>query len=95
MAFGIAYTLFTPVIGFLIDKGLDGLHSIIVGNFIIFLGFVFIGPIPPLKHLASLEVTVSALGTQGSDGNLIFSISMLLSGQHGPMDGTKFSCKSE
>jgi len=65
MAFGIAYTLFTPVIGFLIDKGLDGLHSIIVGNFIIFLGFVLIGPIPPLKHLASLEVTVSALGTQG------------------------------
>jgi len=65
MAFGVAYTLFTPVIGFFIDKGLDGLYAIIVGNFIIFLGFIFIGPIPPLKHLGSLNVTISALGAQG------------------------------
>ena len=65
MAFGAAYTLFSPMVGFLTDKGLDGLVAIIIGNFLIFLGFLFIGPVPPLSSVASLELTTVSLGVQG------------------------------
>ena len=65
MTFGACYTLFSPVVGYLTDKGLNGLHAIIIGNFLIFLGFVFIGPVPPLESLASLKLTVASLGVQG------------------------------
>ena len=65
MVFGLSYTLFSPVVGYLTDKGLNGLHAMIVGNFIIFLGYVFLGPIPPLSALGSLTITTVALGCQG------------------------------
>ena len=53
------------MVGYLTDKGLNGLHAIIIGNFLIFLGFVFIGPVPPLESLASLKLTIASLGVQG------------------------------
>ena len=65
MAFGASYSLFSPMVGFLTDKGLNGLHAIILGNFLLFLGFLFIGPVPPLRSLASLELTTISLGVQG------------------------------
>ena len=65
MSFGASYSLFSPMVGFLTDKGLDGLHAIVIGNFLIFLGFLFIGPVPPLRSLASLELTTVSLGVQG------------------------------
>ena len=65
MVFGLTYTIFTPVFGALTDKGLDGLTATILGNFVIFLGFVFLGPIPPLKFLGGLSMSVTALGLQG------------------------------
>ena len=65
MAFGASYSLFSFVVGFLTDKGLNGLHAIIIGNFLIFLGFLFIGPVPPLRSLGSLELTIVSLGVQG------------------------------
>ena len=65
MAFGLSYTVFTPLIGYMTDKGMDGLLAMIIGNFIIFLGFVFLGPAPPLKMIASVNITITALGLQG------------------------------
>ena len=65
MAFGASYSLFSFVVGFLTDNGLNGLHSIIIGNFLIFLGFLFIGPVPPPRSLGSLELTIVSLVVQG------------------------------
>lgn len=65
MAFGASYCLFSFVVGFLTDKGLNGLHAIIIGNFLIFLGFLFLGPVPPLRSLGSLGLTIVSLGVQG------------------------------
>lgn len=65
MAFGLSYTVSTPIIGFIIDKGLNGLYASILGNFVIFFGFVCIGPMPLLKAIASLGLTVTSLSVQG------------------------------
>ena len=84
MAFGASYTLFSLVAGFLTDKGLDGILSIIIGNSLIFLGFLFIGPVPPLRSLGSLELTTVSLGVQGLGsaftyiGSLVFMMKAAL-----------------
>ena len=63
---GVTYTLATPVFGFLTDKGLDGLLIIVIGYSISALGFIFLGPIPPLSFLgSSLWMTFLAIGVQG------------------------------
>ena len=66
MAFGLTYTVFTPIFGFLTDEGLDGLIAILIGNWFIAIGFIFLGPIPPLHFLGSnLWLTVLSIGLQG------------------------------
>ena len=66
MTFGLTYTVFTPFFGFLTDRGLDGLVTMIIGNLLIATGFLFLGPIPPLKCLGSnLWLTVVSIGLQG------------------------------
>ena len=58
--------VFTPVFGFLSDKGLDGLLIIMIGNSFIALAFIFLGPIPPLSFLgSSLWLTFLSIGVQG------------------------------
>ena len=42
MLFGLCYTIFTPVFGFLTVKGLDGFSAMATGNFAIFLAYIFI-----------------------------------------------------
>ena len=85
MVFGLSYTLFSPVVGYLTDKGLNGLHAMIVGNFIIFLGYVFLGPIPPLSSIGSLTITTVALGCQGLGSSFTY-IGTLLFMMKGVMD---------
>ena len=65
MVFGLAYTVSTPVVGVLTDWGMDGFRAMIIGNFGIFLGFVLLGPIPPLQFMGSLELCVTGLAIQG------------------------------
>jgi len=65
-AFGTAYTVFTPLFGFLSDKGLGGLSAILFGNLMISLGFLFMGPIPPFSALSgNLWLTVVSVSVQG------------------------------
>ena len=66
MTFGMTYTLFTPIFGYLIDRGLDGLLTCIVGNSLIAASFIFLGPIPPLSFLElGSWMTFLSLGVQG------------------------------
>ena len=51
MAFGLAYTLPTPVFGFLTDRGFSGMVSMVLGNIVIGLAFTFLGPVPPLDQI--------------------------------------------
>ena len=81
MTFGLAYTIFTPLSGFLTDKGMDGLFLMTLGNLIISLGFVFLGPIPPLQSIGgNLWLVVVSLGLQGMGsaatylGSLLFML---------------------
>ena len=62
-AFGITYSIFSPVAGYLADRGLDGMVTMIVGNVIIMISFIFIGPIPAFSFIGdSLALTVFCVG---------------------------------
>ena len=67
MPFGLAYTLFAPFVGFFTDKGLNSLITIIVGNLLISLSNMLLGPIPPISSVMGhyLWVTVAAITLQG------------------------------
>ena len=63
MVYGFCYTVFTPLFGFLMDRGLGGLTVLTLGNSLITIGFIFTGPIPQLDFLGSkLLITGVALG---------------------------------
>jgi len=65
-AFGAAYTIFNPILGYYSDKGMDGLLALVAGNTIIALAFLFLGPIPQLSMLSGhLWLTVASIGVQG------------------------------
>lgn len=65
-AFGAAYTIFNPILGYFSDKGMDGLLALIVGNTIIATAFTFLGPIPQLSAISGhLWLTVTSIGFQG------------------------------
>ena len=66
MTYGLTYTVFTPLFGFLTDKGLDGPVAMLLGNLFITFGLIFLGPIPPLQFLGSnLWLTIFSIGMQG------------------------------
>ena len=78
MIFGLSYTIFTPAFGFLIDRGLDGLFTVLIGNFLITIGFVFLGPVPPLNFIGDhLWLTVASIGVQGLGSAATFLGSLL------------------
>ena len=70
MMFGLTYTIATPIFGYLTDKGFGGLESMIIGNFLISLAFMFLGPIPPFQKLGNmLWIPVCCFGLQGNTFN--------------------------
>ena len=80
MAFGLTYTIFTPIVGFLTDRGMDGMTTIIIGNLCILLAFIFLGPIPWFKSImgSQLPVTVVSIGLQGLGSGATYLGSLLL-----------------
>ena len=84
MAFGMMYTVFTVVFGYLTDRGLGGLVSMLIGNLCILLTFVLLGPMPPLTDLLgnSLPLSVLSLAIQGvgSAATYIGSLLFMLKG---------------
>ena len=80
MAFGVTYTIFTPIVGYLTDRGLDGMTVIILGNLAILLAFLLLGPVPPVKSLlgGSLGLTVFSVGLQGLGSGATYLGSLLL-----------------
>ena len=68
MSFGIAYTITTPLIGFLTDRGFSGYMSIILGNLVIAVSFTFLGPIPPLNFIGKhIRLTIVSMSAQGKN----------------------------
>ena len=64
--FGLSYTIATPIFGYLTDRGFGGLESMILGNFLISVAFMFLGPIPPFQKLGQmLWIPVGCFGLQG------------------------------
>ena len=80
MAFGVTYTISTPVVGFLTDRGLDGITTIIIGNLSILVAFILLGPIPVLKAVTGpqLPLTVFSVGLQGLGSGATYLGSLLL-----------------
>ena len=67
MAFGLAYTLATPVFGLLTDRGLGGLASMAGGSLAVLATFALLGPAPPLASLGtSLPLSVAAVALHGA-----------------------------
>ena len=63
LIFGGCYTIFTPIVGFLIDHGLGGPAAMSIGNFAITIGYIFLGPIPPLEMMnGNLWLTALSVG---------------------------------
>ena len=78
MASGCAYTIFTPICGYLTDKGLDGMLAMFIGNVLIAIGFTILGPIPPFKAISGhLWLTVFSLVLQGIGSAATFLGSLL------------------
>ena len=67
MPFGLTYTAFAPIVGFLTDKGLNGLFTILFGNLVIAVAYIFLGPVPPIYSVlgSQLWITTAAIGLQG------------------------------
>ena len=67
MPYGLAYSFLAPIVGFITDKGFDGLLTIIIGNSLIAVSLFFMGPIPPIAQIIGhhLWLTVCTIGLQG------------------------------
>ena len=60
------------------DRGLDGLLAILIGNLLIAIGFTFLGPIPPFNFLGgNLWLTVLSIGLQGLGSAATFLATLL------------------
>lgn len=67
MTFSVGYTIFTPIFGILMDKGLNGLTTLLIGNTIITISYIFMGPSPLFHFLGrgNLAMTTVANGING------------------------------
>ena len=67
MTVGITYTIFTPIFGAFMDRGMNGLTVQVLGAVITFVGFCLLGPLPVLQGLLGSHawITVLAIGIQG------------------------------
>ena len=81
MAGASSYTIATPVFGVLIDKGWSELSLIILGNIIITVAYIFLGPIPLLSFLGSsywfttISIILQGVGTAAAYlGSLCFML---------------------
>ena len=80
LAFGLAYTIFTFLFGYLTDKGLDGMSIMTIGNLLIMIAFIFLGPLPPLLKafgnnlwLSVFSLTIQGIGSAATYiGSLLF-----------------------
>ena len=69
------YTLFSPLVGKMFDKGMGGLVLITMG--LLVLGFLVMGPLSRLELLSSLWVTVASMGVQVVGVSLVYIGSLL------------------
>lgn len=78
-AFGAAYTIATPLFGFLSDKGLDGMVALMLGNALIAFSYIFLGPIPGLEIISGhLWLTVASIAVMGLGSAATYLGSLLL-----------------
>ena len=101
------YSLLAPLVGRLLDRGLDCLPVLGLGSLLISLGFLLLAALPPLTATPSLEQVAVGAGVHGLGMalNFIASISLMtqLAGKisaqdseqiHGLATGIWISCES-
>ena len=72
MLFGATYTAFTPVFGWLMDRGvLDGFTALLLGNLGIGLALACLAPAPPLDLVLARHPWLP--GSQGQPHTLVLS----------------------
>ena len=62
---GLTYIITSPICGYILGRTNVTLWIHIIGLLIIFTGYLLFGPIPQLKHIASIPLTAAALSLQG------------------------------
>jgi len=79
LSFGLVYSICVPLVGILIHRGVDCLVTILIGNILIAVSFIFIGPIPSLVPLLGqhLGPTVATIGLQGAGSGFAYIGSFL------------------
>jgi MFS family permease len=89
-AFGLTYTLATPLFGWLSDRGLvSGLPALGLGNLTIALGFLLLGPVPFLQPLLGSHawLTVLSIAVQGVGCSATYICSQVKGGTSWPQVG--------
>ena len=64
MVFGLTYTVGTPLFGWISDRGMASLGLLALGNAVIAIGFLLLGPAPFLQPLfgSRLELELLTIG---------------------------------
>ena len=62
---GLTYIITSPICGYILGRINVTLWVHIIGLLIIFTGYILFGPIPQLKQIASVPLTVASLSLQG------------------------------
>ena len=67
MGGAISYTVATPLLGLLMDRGLKEETIILVGNLLLVASYLLLGPLPPLARILppSPAWTIASIGLQG------------------------------
>jgi len=79
MAFGISYTLATPVFGYMVDRGFSKFWAMVLGNILIAVAFIFLGPSPPLDGIIGQHVWLHILSliSQGVGTSAVYFGSLM------------------
>ena len=73
----MTYSLASPLVGKMYDKGLGGFKLITTGSGLVTLGFIVMGPLTRLDIFSSVWLTVASMGVQGIGFSLVYIGSLL------------------
>ena len=67
MGGAMSYTASTPILGLLMDRGLNEEAIILCGNLVLVASYLLLGPLPPLAKIlpASPAWTIASVALQG------------------------------
>ena len=73
----MTYSLASPLVGKMYDKGLGGFKLITTGSGLVTVGFIVMGPLTRLDIFSGVWLTVASMGVQGIGFSLVYIGSLL------------------